>query len=121
MTHWTQQRLNSFRYALHGLRSAWRSEANLRIHCIAALLIAVAGFAFHLQPWEWVAIIGCSVVVITAELFNTCLEKLIDHLHPSRHRKIKHIKDMAAAAVLLTAISAVIIGSLIFLPKILHP
>ena len=118
MTHWTQQRWNSFRFAAHGLRTAWRTEVNLRIHVAVALATVALGVSFHLQAWEWMAVIGCIVLVLAAELFNTCLEKLIDHLHPTRHRNIRRIKDMAAAAVLLTALGAVAVGLLIFLPKI---
>lgn len=80
--------------------------------------MVVLGFVFHISNYEWIAVLIVMALVWMAELFNTCLEKTMDFLSGEIHPQIKIIKDMAAAAVLITALMAVVVGCLIFLPKI---
>jgi diacylglycerol kinase len=97
---------NRLSYALGGLRDAWQHEKSFRtqsLFAVGALLLLLV-----LQPEPlWWALIGVMVaLVMAAELINTALEHLADHLHPEEHPKIKLVKDCAAAAVLLLSLGA---------------
>lgn len=97
------QRLTS---AWSGLRSAWHSEASLRAQVvISGLLLIVLGILRPAPVW-WAMSGMAAALVIAAELFNTALEHLADHLHPGQHARIKLVKDCAAAAVLILSIAA---------------
>lgn len=109
----------SFEFAWHGFKTAYKEERNLKVHSVMASLAVLAGllFSISLVEWRWLLLVIFLVVVM--EIINTTFENVVDmvtdyHFHPIA----KKIKDMAAAAVLLTAIFAVVIGSTIFLPKI---
>jgi diacylglycerol kinase len=81
-------------------------------------LVIIVGFAFSLNFLEWLIILGCSCVVLTAELFNTALEELCNKLHPEKDSQIGKVKDISAAAVLIAALFALLAGILIFGNKI---
>lgn len=85
-----------------------------------ALLVVVMGFLFRINYLEWISICLCIALVLSLELINTSIEKTIDLLHPNFNERAGEIKDMAAAAVLVAAIISVIIGLIIFIPKILE-
>lgn len=99
-------------FAWSGLRSAWHSETSLRTHIGMSLLLVVA--LLILRPaLLWWALCGVMVaLVIAAELINTALEHLADHLHPEQHPRIKLVKDCAAAAVLILSIGAVWVAAM---------
>lgn len=111
--------MKRFRYAIDGLISAFKSEANMRIHVIAAVVACIAGFFFNLPFAEWIIIVLCIVLVISFELINTAIEELCNLVHPDRHPVIKKIKDIAAAAVLIAAGGSVAVALIIFLPKLI--
>lgn len=111
--------IRGFGYAFSGLGYAFKSQLNFKIHIIAALLISIAGWWFKLSIDEWLWIIVSIGMVMMAELLNTAIEVLVDLVSPEIHPKAKIIKDVAAAAVLVSAITAAIIGLIIFIPKIL--
>ncbi|WP_168119298.1 diacylglycerol kinase family protein [Paenibacillus sp. HB172176] len=100
--------------ALEGISYAIRTQSHMRIHMLAALLVVVAGFILALDTIEWSLIILCMAMVISAELVNTAIEQTVDLASPAIHPLAKKAKDIAAGAVLLTAIGAVIIALLIF-------
>ncbi|MDD4876796.1 MAG: diacylglycerol kinase family protein [Dehalococcoidales bacterium] len=103
--------IKSLRYAFHGLSSALKTERNLRIHIIAMFLALVLGFYLKLSITEWGIIILTIGFVLVAELFNTAIERLGDDAaNGSQKKLIKQAKDTAAAGVLLSAITATIIG-----------
>lgn len=106
-------------HALSGLIKVIREESNLQIHLIIGFLVILAGFYFHLNLLEWAIIILIIGLVLITEIINSVFERLIDYFKPGIHPQAKYIKDIAASAVLVAAIFAVIIGLLIFLPKIL--
>jgi len=112
--------LKSFRYAGVGMYDLFRQENNAKIHLIAAALILVAGIWFGLSSIEWCIIIIQIALVWSAEAFNTAIEKLADTVTTDYHPSIKIVKDVAAAGVLILAISAVIVAGFIFLPKVLE-
>ncbi len=109
----------SFRYAIQGVIDLFRFENNARIHLLAAAAVLVAGFYFQLSATEWALVVTQIALVWAAEAFNTALEKLADAVSSDYHPLIKSVKDLAAGGVLIVAISAVVVGILIFLPKIL--
>jgi diacylglycerol kinase len=111
-------RLKSFAYALQGFAHLVRTQANARLHLLATLLVCAAGSYFGLSREEWLWVTVAIVSVWSAEAFNTALEQLADALHPERHPKIGRAKDVAAAAVLIAALGAAVIGTLVFLPHL---
>jgi diacylglycerol kinase len=91
----------------------------LSVHLPAAALVVILGFYFHVSSSEWIELVFSIGFVIVAEVFNTAIEIDIDLTSPHYHPYARDTKDVAAAAVLLSAIVAVIVGMIVFLPKIL--
>jgi diacylglycerol kinase len=113
-----KRRLRSFRFALAGLAALLRSTPNAQIHLAAALLAIGLGLGLGLSVVEWCVVALCISAVLAAEAFNTAIEQLTDLISPSYHPLAGKAKDLAAAAVLLTALGAATSGVLLFLPKI---
>lgn len=111
-------RAKSFGYAFEGILAFLKSEPNARIHLLAIAVVCTAGIYFHVSNIEWCLLTIAIVSVVTTEMLNTAIEKWMDAAHPERSPVVKFIKDVAAAAVLITAIGAIIIAGMIFLPKI---
>ncbi len=108
----------SFAHAFSGLFQAIRRERNLRIHLVCALVVIALGLLLQIGPIEWgllLLTIGC---VISAELFNSALEAVVDLASPEFHALAKTSKDIAAAAVLVLALFSVSIGLLILGPPL---
>jgi len=114
-----EARINSFGHALNGLKILVKNELNSRIHLIIGFLVIVAGIVFRISNMEWVLLILTIGIVFTCEIFNTVIEYLVDYISPTYHKGIKKIKDLAAAAVLVMAATSVVLGLIIFLPKVL--
>jgi len=112
------RRLQSFAYALQGLAQLLRTQPNARVHLLATLLVCGAGVYFGLSRAEWLWITVAITLVWISEAFNTALEQLADVLHPEQHPGIGRAKDMAAAAVLIAAVGAAVIGMLVFVPHL---
>jgi undecaprenol kinase/diacylglycerol kinase (ATP) len=113
------QRFKSFTHAINGFRLMWFEEHNFRIHLIAALFACFLGFFVSLKPIEWALILFAIAMVLAAELMNTAIENVCDFISPELDPRIKKIKDISAACVLLTAIFAILIAAFVFLPKLL--
>lgn len=111
--------IRGFGYALNGIWHASITQLNFRVHLVAALVAVYAGYALHISKNEWLWIILSIALVLVAELFNTALEFLVDLVSPEYNKKAGLVKDMSAGAVLITAIGALLIGLMIFLPKLL--
>lgn len=111
--------LRSFGYAWFGLKHAVATQANFRIHLSIAAVAILMGIGLHISTMEWIIVSICVGIVLFAELVNTALEKLADVVNKDHHPEIKLVKDISAAAVLIIAISAAVIGVIIFLPKII--
>ncbi|MDB5135513.1 MAG: diacylglycerol kinase family protein [Mucilaginibacter sp.] len=111
--------VRGFGYALSGIWHAAVTQLNFRVHLVAVLIAVYAGYALHISTYEWLWIILCVGMVLTAELFNTALEFLTDLVSPEYNKKAGLVKDMSAGAVLITAICALVIGLVIFVPKLL--
>ena len=111
--------LHSFGFAGEGIGYAIRTQANLRLHFTITVLVFVAGLWLQLAPIEWAILVVMISVVMSAELFNTALEATLDRVSREEHPLAKVGKDVAAGAVLICAIGSVIVGLLIFGPKLL--
>ena len=107
-----------FQNAFRGLRVFWSTTRNLYIHLLAAFLVIDLGFYFSISGIEWVALVFAIGLVIISEAFNTAIEIDIDLTSPEYHPYARDTKDVASAAVLLSALVAVIVGMIIFLPRI---
>ncbi|MCB2221966.1 MAG: diacylglycerol kinase family protein [Bacteroidetes bacterium] len=114
-----RKRLDSFGHAFHGILFAVKTQINLKIHLLIAIVVIAVGFFFGISKLEWLIIILVIGMVISAEIFNTSIEILTDLVSPEENKKAGRVKDLAAGAVLVSAIAAVVLGLLIFLPKIL--
>lgn len=106
--------INSFIHAFRGIGIAAKSERNFRIHIIAACIVVSAAIYFKISQSEWIAILGCIGFVIAAELFNTAIEELCNKTHPERDSLIGKVKDLAAAGVLIAALTSMLVGVLVF-------
>ena len=109
----------SFSYALKGIFTVFKEEFNARVHLLAALVSVTLAIVLKLAWFEWVILVLVIGGVFAMELINTSIEGLADLYSREHNPKIKKIKDLAAGAVLVSAIAALIIGCIIFLPKIL--
>ncbi len=114
-----KKRIQSFRYAFRGVQQFIKNEHNVWIHLIIAILVVIAGLFFSLTITEWTIVIIAIAMVLAAEAFNTAIEVLVDFISPDYHKKAGKIKDIAAGAVLITAIASAIVGFLIFIPKLI--
>lgn len=112
-----KKELNSFKYALHGLKCAYKSEAHLRFHCLMAIAVIICGFLFHLSLTEWLICLVCISMVITTELINTAIEATVDLATKEQKLLAQKAKDVAAGAVLISALISAVIGLIIFVPK----
>ncbi|MCL1909350.1 MAG: diacylglycerol kinase family protein [Kiritimatiellaeota bacterium] len=108
-------RIRSFKYAFAGLWTLLKTQHNAWIHAVATALVIAAGICARLTPSKWCAIIFAIATVWIAEALNTAFEFLADAVHPQQHPLIKKAKDVAAAAVLIAAFAAVIVGAIVFL------
>ena len=114
-----RKRLKSFVYAFNGIRLLITKEHNAWIHCFATICVLAAGFYFGLSSTEWIMIVFAIGCVFAGEAINSSIEALADLVSPDYNEAIKRTKDLAAGAVLFLAISAAIIGFIIFIPKII--
>jgi diacylglycerol kinase len=111
-------RIRSFAYAFRGLGVMLRSQHNAWIHAVATVAAIVAGVFFRIDRGDWIALVLAVVAVWTAEALNTAFEFLADATNPSFHPLVGKAKDVAAAAVLVTAIGAAVVGTLVFWPHV---
>jgi diacylglycerol kinase (ATP) len=111
-------RAKSFVYAFEGVISFFRSEHNALLHLLATVLVISLSIIFPVSRFEAIALIIVTGLVWMAELFNTAIEKMSDFISTKKNHKIKFIKDISAAAVLVTAFMAVAVGCFVFIPKL---
>ena len=111
--------VRSFGYAWQGLKRAAHHQRNLRIHLGCSFLVVAAGMWFGISVLEWCLLAIAMGMVISAELFNSALEELTDGVSPEKRTWAGHVKDMAAAAVMIIALAALAVGLLIFIPRMI--
>ena len=112
--------INSFKYAFKGIASALLSERNMKIHVTIMALVIIFGIILNISTFEWFVCIICFAIVISAEIFTTALEQMVDIAMPEKDPRAKFVKDVAAGGVLVMAIASAIIGLIIFIPKFLE-
>jgi len=112
--------VKSFKYAVNGVFTALAICRNLKIHYLATILAIVAGFYFDITPAEWAVILLTVTKVICLEMMNTAIERTVDLLTQQRNILAMIAKDVAAGAVLISAIVAIIIGWIIYWPYVSH-
>lgn len=114
---WARKRVSSFKYAFSGIRFLVKTQPNVWIHMAVAITAISLGFYLNIDRTEWCLILFAIGLVLTAETFNTALEALTDLVSPNYNEKAKIAKDVAAAAVLISCITAAVIGLIVFGPK----
>jgi diacylglycerol kinase (ATP) len=110
--------MRSFGYAFNGIGLLIGREPNARIHMAAMCCTVVGGFVFGISASEWIAVALACGGVLTTEAVNSAVEALSDAVSPERNPGIKVAKDLAAGAVLLAAVSAAVVGCIVFVPRI---
>lgn len=110
--------VSSFGYAFQGLFYLFRTQRNAKIHGVAAVLIVALGLLLGIERAEWLAIAVMITLVLVTEGINTALEATVDLASPGYHELAKIAKDVAAGTVLLSAVGAVAVGALVFLPRL---
>jgi len=111
-------RFSSFRHALRGWWYVLRTQHNAWIHAVVATLVILMGLWLRLPARDWAVLILTITMVFTAEFINTAIEAVVDLASPARHPLAKVGKDVGAAAVLIAALAAVIIGLLLLGPPL---
>ncbi|MCA0931119.1 diacylglycerol kinase family protein [Lutimonas saemankumensis] len=112
-------RIKSLKYALKGFWLLITTEHSIMVQSGIAILMTIVGFWLDISKFEWIAQIFAIGMVLVAESLNTAIEKLCDYIQPEYDKKIGFIKDISAGAVSFAAIIAIVIGFIIYLPKLL--
>jgi len=112
-------RLRSVRFACRGIRTMLISQHNAWLHAFATIVVCAAGAGLQISRSEWCAVVIAIIAVWTAEALNTSLELLCDVASPGFHPSVEKAKDVAAGGVLITALGAVVVGLLVFVPRVL--
>ena len=113
-----KNRIKSFDYAFQGIVYFIKTQHNAWIHLLGAIIVIVFGFVYKLNKSEWCLITFAIGIVFSLEIINTAIEYVSDLVSPDKNLKVKRIKDLAAGGVLISAITAAVIGLIIFIPKI---
>lgn len=112
--------LKSFKYAFDGIKETIKKEQNIKIHLLMMILVIIAGIILKISKTEWIICIILFGLVISAELFNTAIENVVDLITKEKNENARKAKDAAAGGVLILAIISAIIGIIIFAPKCLE-
>jgi len=116
---WLIKRIKSFKYAFHGLKTLLQTQPNFIIHLVIGSFTVLLAILLQLSHIEWIILVFTITLVLSFEAINSALEFLTDLVSPDYHPLAKKAKDVAAAAVLITAIGAVLVGLILFLPKLI--
>lgn len=111
-------RIRSFGYAFKGFGHLFRDEPNSLIHLVALIAVVAAGIFFSISTTEWLWVASAICAVFVTELLNTAVENLVDLVQPDFHPMAGKVKDLCAAAVLTSAVYAVVVGAVIFFDHI---
>lgn len=111
-------RIRSVGYAFKGALLLLKNEASVKVQFTIALLVTAAGFFYNISSTEWISQLLAIGLVMSMEGINTAIEEMANFIHPEHHQKIGLIKDIAAGAVFFSSIFAIVVGLIIYLPKI---
>ncbi|MGV6859680.1 MAG: diacylglycerol kinase family protein [bacterium] len=120
MKHFFFRRLHSFKCAGDGVVDLFKTQPNAQVHLVGILTVIACGLWLQLDRRDWALLVLAMALVLAAEAMNTAIEVLCDLLHPDQHPAVKRIKDVAAASVLLCALSAAVVGGLVLVPLIIQ-
>lgn len=109
----------SLKCAINGIKTVFKEEQNFKTEFFLGILAIVLGISLHITNIEMIIVILCTIIVLTAEIVNTAIEDLCDKIEPTHDKTIGKIKDIMAGFVLIASIGSIIIGIIIFLPKIM--
>lgn len=109
---------SSLIYAFDGLKYAYNNEQSMTVHMIITVLILIMGFVFKIDAYEWMAVVFCIGIMMCLELVNTSIEAVVDLVTKKYDEKAKVAKDVAASVSVMFSVTAIIIGLIIFMPKI---
>ncbi len=112
--------LRSFGYAVKGLTKVFREEQNLKIQSILSLITIILGIYFRINAYNWTLLFLVIGLVLITEITNSAVERITDVLKPRINSYVKEIKDIMAAAVLLSSLAALAVGAIIFLPHLVE-
>lgn len=118
LSNFITNRLKSIGYAFKGAYLLITTEASLKVQFFICIIVSIAGFYYNLSPVEWILQILTIGTIMALEGINTAIEEMADFVHPDQHKKIGLIKDLAAGAIFIIAIAAIIIGFIIYFPKV---
>lgn len=110
--------INSFGFAARGILDLFQHHQNAQIHLGVSIIVVIFGFLLDISPIEWIALVVCMALVIALEGINSAIEYLTDLVSPNHHPLAGKAKDIAAGAVLWAVMGAIIVGGIIFFPKI---
>ena len=113
-----QSRISSFGFAFRGIFKFFQQEPNAWIHLAATTCVFIAAVYFDVSNSEMIALIIVSAFVWVAEIFNTVIERIMDFISVKKEPEIAFIKDLAAGAVLISAVTAIVVGAIVFIPKL---
>lgn len=111
------KRLKGCVYALKGAFLLLKNEASIQVQAVIAIIMTILGFYFEISSSEWIFQIFAIGLIMSVEGVNSAIEEIADFVHPDFHSKIGLIKDIAAGAVFFAAVTAVIVGCIIYIPK----
>jgi diacylglycerol kinase (ATP) len=111
-------RIKSVGYAFKGAVLLITKEASIKIQLVIGLTVTIAGFYYEISTTEWMFQTLAIALVMGLEGLNTAVEEIANFVHPDFHKKIGYIKDVAAGAVFIAAVFAVILGCIIYIPKV---
>lgn len=110
---------DSFKFAFQGLRVSFIQEKNIRFHIIFSIVVIIFAILLSLSQTEWLFILFTIAGMIALEMINTAIERVVDLVTEQYHPLAKQAKDIAAGAVFIYAIFSIIVGLIIFIPKLL--
>jgi len=112
------KRIKSIGYAFKGAYLLITTETSVKVQFFIGVIMTIAGFYYQLSATEWIIQILTIALIMSIEGINTAIEEMANFVHPEHHKKIGLIKDLAAGAVFIIAIAAVIVGCIIYFPKV---
>jgi diacylglycerol kinase len=113
-----KKRIEAFKHAFRGIAQGFKTELHMRVHAVISVFTALAGWYFEINKAEWMIVLVCIGLVLSAELLNAAIERLADRITKENDALIGAAKDLAAGAVLISAIVSLTLGIIIFLPRI---
>lgn len=111
---------SSLKYAFDGLKYAYKNEQSMTVHIVVTILVIMFGFIFEISSYEWIIVVLCIGIMMCVELVNTSIEAVVDLVTKKYDEKAKIAKDVAAAVSVMFSITSIIVGLIIFAPKIIN-